>query len=265
MNKFFKVLTTAFMAFSLSGCMSTLYSKSATNNFNDTSKTVTVETIDNLVDNVSLMTNKTNALTGTYQLTTNTETYKIEFNAITPQKRIDWNLYAKASVKGKVVSVYLKEGKLYVIYPNNGANVILKDSMTNVIKEAETTLRNLKAQYNEENLENLLIGDKLEGFDFEMMKEKATYEVKTDKYVITLENAGLVWEYDVDPSTYLIKETRCKGEGFNSVLKFSYPKELTITYPMGLDFLTMNIEDVKKVLEVDSFSELLKPNVDVVE
>ena len=152
-----------------------------------------------------------------------------------------------------------------LVNPNNGANVILKDSMTNVIGETKTTLENLNAQYNEENLENLLTGDKFEGFDFEMMKNQGTYVTKDSVYTITLENNGLTWEYDIDKNNYLIVETRCQGDGFNSVLKLNYPKQLSITYPMGLDFLTMNIEDVKDILKVDSFSELLEPNVDVVE
>ncbi|MBR3891646.1 MAG: hypothetical protein IKJ30_06230 [Bacilli bacterium] len=265
MNKILKGVMTALMTFSLTGCFSTIYTKEASNDFSDTSKCVEVTNVDTLVDNTKNMMNKTNALTGTYTLTTNKQIYNLEFNAITNEKRIDWNLYAKTTIQDKAISVYLKEQKLYIIYPNNGANVILKDTMVNVVKEAKTTLQNLKAQYNEENLENLLMGNKLEGFDFQMMKDKGSYVLNGDIYTLTLENNGLVWEYDIDKNTYLIEETRCTGEGFNSVLKFNFPKKISITYPMGLDFLTMNIEDVKEILEVTSFSELLEPNVDVEE
>ena len=265
MNKFFKFISTMCLTLSLTGCMSTLYTKSALNDFSDKSKCSAVEDIEDLTSNSKNMMYKTRALTGTYTLDNGKQIYDLEFNVITNEKRIDWNLYAKTVIQDKTISVYLKEQKLYVIYPNNGANVILKDSMANVIDETKTTLENLNAQYNEENLENLLTGNKFEGFDFEMMKNHGSYVVKDSVYTITLVNNGLTWEYDIDKDSYLITETRCQGEGFNSVLKLNYPKELSITYPMGLDFLTMNIEDVKDILKVDSFSELLEPNVDVVE
>ena len=137
--------------------------------------------------------------------------------------------------------------------------------MKNVLEEAETTLENLNAQYNKDKLEQYLTGDKLEGFDFNNMKEKGSYTLNEGVYTISLEHNNLSWEYDIDSSTYLIVETRCSADTFSSVLKFNYPKELTITYPMGLDFLTMNIEDVKEILKVESFSELLQPDIDVVE
>ena len=253
------------MTLSLTGCMSSLYTRTASNDFSDTSKCNQVTDINTLVDNVELMMDKTNALTGTYKLDNGKQVYNIEFNAITNKKRIDWDLYAKAKLKDKEVTVYLKNQKLYVIYPNNGANVILKDSMENVVKEASTTLENLDAQYNKEKLESYLTGDKFEGFDFGMMREKGSYVLKDNVYTITLEHNGLTWEYDISTTSYLIKETRCSADYFDSVLKFSYPKELSITYPMGLDFLTMNIEDVKDILNVNSFSELLQPDIDVVE
>lgn len=265
MNKICKAFLTVCMSFSLTGCFSALYTKTAANDFSDKSACVEVNDIDNLVDNVENMMYKTNALTGTYRLYTSKQNYSLEFNAITNEKRVDWYLYAKTTMQGKQVSVYLKDQKMYVIYPNNGANVILKDSMENIVKEAKTTLENLNAQYNKEKLENYLLGGKLEGFDFDMMKDIGTFEKKADKYTITLTHNNLTWEYDVTLDTFLIVETRCSGEGFNSVLNFNYPKEISITYPMGLDFLTMNIEDVKEILKIDSFSELLQPNVDVVE
>ena len=69
-----------------------------------------------MIDNRKKMMNKTKALTGTYTLTTNKQIYNLEFNAITNEKRIDWNLYAKTTIQDKAISVYLKEQKLYIIY-----------------------------------------------------------------------------------------------------------------------------------------------------
>jgi len=265
MNKIFKAISTIFMGVALSGCTSSLYTRNAVNDFSDMSGVKSVTDIDSLTDNVMLMMNKTNALTGTYTLDTGEQLYEIEFNAITNSKRINWDLYAKAKVDDTNISIYLKNQKLYMIYPNNGANVILKDSMQNVVDEAEVTLENLNAQYNKDKLEQYLTGDKLEGFDFNNMKEKGSYVLNDGIYTISLEHNNLFWEYDIDASTYLIVETRCSADTFDSVLKFNFPRELTITYPMGLDFLTMNIEDVKEVLKIDSFSELLQPDVDIVE
>lgn len=265
MNKFLKMTMTLLMTLSLAGCMSATYTRSAENDFSDTASCVEVNELEDLVNNTHTMMYKTKGITGTYQLHTTKQDYELEFSAVTTDKRLNWSLYAKTVIDDKTINVYLKEQKMYVIYPNNGANVILKDSMSNVVSEAKSTLENLNAQYNQDNLENLLTGDKFEGFDFEMMKEKGSYTLSDGTYTLTLENNGLVWEYDINAQTYLIEETRCTGEGFNSVLKISYPKKISITYPMGLDFLTMNIEDVKSILEIDSFSDLLQSNIDIEE
>jgi hypothetical protein len=201
------------------------------------------------------------AISGTYELINTKQTFNITFDAIVKDKRADWDLYAKTSFDDKEVTIYFKDNKFYVIYPNNGANVIIKDTISNLVIEADDTLDKLNATYNEDNLENLISGDKLAGFNFIGMKESATY-VKNDNntYTISYTENDLNWEYDIS-SNYLIVETRCNAINFNSTLVFTYPETVSITYPMGLDFLTVNIKDVKNVLEITSFAELIDPSL----
>lgn len=257
MKKIAKVLSCLAMIFALTGCFSDIYTRTNTNNFTECSECVNPTNITTLVSNVETMMRKVGAINGSYELTNTKDTYKIEFETIVKDKRVDWDLYAKTMYKNKEILIYFKDQKFYIIYPNNGANVIIKDDIVDLVEEAEDTLKKLNATYNEENLEDMLVGDKLTGFNFEGMKESATYVVNSNgTYTITYVENSLEWQYDIS-SNYLITETRCSANNFNSTLIFNYPSELSITYPMGLDFLTVDIEDVKKLLEIDSFAELI--------
>ncbi len=256
MKKVIRILTCLVMCFSFSGCFSKVFNRSASNNL-DSTGLAAVGDINSLVSNVETMMKKVNAVSGTYTLTNTKGTYVIEYNALTKDKKIDWDLSAKAKLNDKNVDIYAKNQKLYIIYPHNGANVILKDDIKNVVVEAKDTLERLNATYDRENFSSIVMENKLEGFNFENLKEKATYVKNADNtYTLTFTEDELVWEYDVS-SNYLITEMRCVAANFNSKLVVNYPKELTINYPKGLDFLTLDIDDTKDVLEVESFAELI--------
>ena len=258
MKKAMKVLICLLMCFSFTGCFSSLYTRSANNDLDEVCKECkNVTNIEILVDNVENSMRQVNAIRGNYQLNNTKGTYDITFDIIAKEKRIDWDLYAKVNYDDKDITLYFKNQKFYIIYPNNGANVIIKDSIKNLFIEAEDSLEKLNATYNKDNLNNLMMGDKLEGFNFQGMKETATYtKNKNDTYTITYKENGLEWQYDISEN-YLIVETRCKAENFDSTLTFDYPNNLSIVYPMALDFLTIDIDEVKDLLDVDSFAEII--------
>lgn len=261
MKKIGKISGLLLICLLFTGCFSSVFTRKATNPIEVCKDCVEPENIEELIDNIEFAMNKINAIKGTYELTNTVNTYNIEFDLLTKGKRENWDVYAKSYYNDKAITIYFKDAKFYVIYPNNGANVILKDSLKSLVKETQTTLEKLNATYNKENLENLITGDKMAGFNFEGMKESATYSSNEDgTYAITYNENGLVWEYVIDVN-YLIRETRCVGATFHSILKFEYPKTLDITYPMGLDFLTLDIDEVKDILKVDSFAQVLDENL----
>lgn len=256
MKKVVKVLCCVALCFSFCGCFTKLYTRDIVNGIEcENCKSVT--DIASLTYNVENVMNSVDAVKIDYTLTNTKKTFNIYFEAITKEKRIDWDLYAKTNIDGKDILFYFKDTKFYFIYPNNGANVILKDDITTLVAEAELTLDELNATYNKNNLENMFTGDKLSGFDFEAIREKGTYVTNKDgTYTINFVGEdGLKWQIDIS-SDYLVSEIRCKAINFNSTMTFDYPDNLSITYPMGLDFLTLDIKEAKDVLKVDSFAEV---------
>jgi len=259
MKKVVKLLVCLVICFSVSGCFSfsNVYTRNSTNELGACKDCVSVISIEGLVDNVEKTMKKVNAVSGNYELINTKQTFNVSFDAITKNKRIDWDLYAKTVSDNKEISIYFKDKNFYIIYPNNGANVILKDKVTNLVTEFKSSLDALNATYNKENFENMLTGDKLEGFDFVGMRQNATYVVNEDgSYIIKYNENDLEWELDIS-NQYLITQIRCKAINFNSTLNITYPKTLSITYPMGLDFLTLDIDEVKELLEVDSFAQII--------
>ena len=262
MKKVAKILTISSLAlatcFSSTGCFANVYSRKGDNKIEQTcSDCKPVTDIVSLSDNVEKTMKKVGAIRGTYKITNTKDTYNISFDMVLKDKRENWDLYAKTNFKDKDITIYFKDKKFYLIYPNNGANLIMKDSILNLVEETEKTLDKLNATYTKESLKDMMMGDKLEGFDFEDIKSTGSYVVNSDgTYTITLVKDSLTWEYDIS-SNFLIKETRCSAENFNSVLKFEYPESLSITYPMGLDFLTVDIEDVKEILEIETLAEII--------
>lgn len=261
MKKITKILICLLMCLLLTGCFSKVYTRTSENDLDVCNNCNEVNDIDTLVDNIQIMNEKVNAINGTYLLTNTKDTYKISFDIITKDKRLNWDLKAETTLDDKEIKLFLKDGKFYVVYPYNGANIILKDTMENLVIELEVALKELNASYKEDNLENLVLGDKFAGFDFEKMKENASYIKNQDgSYTITLVDDSLTWIYEIS-SNYLITTTKCNADNFESVLTFSYPKNNSITYPNGLDFFTVNIENVKKILEIDNFAQLIDPSL----
>lgn len=262
MKKIVKLLTLGIIGvttcFSFTGCFSTLYTREGKNTISETcNDCVSVSDIKTLTYNVENTMKKVGAVKGVYNLTNTKDTYEVTFDMIIKEKRQDWDLYAITYYKEKDITIYFKDKKFYIIYPNNGANLIMKDSLENLVDEAEKSLDELNATYDKENLSDMMLGNKLEGFEFELIREKGTYVDNGDgTYILKFEKNGLNWEYDI-ASNYLIKEVRCQAINFNSKMELEYPENISITYPMGLDFLTVDIEEVKEILEIDTFAEIL--------
>lgn len=258
MNKIVKILSCIAMCFSFTGCFSTLYTRNATNTIDTScSGCKEVTNIESLVDNVEYTMNQVDAVRGSYNLVNTKQTFEVNFDIITNDKRVNWDAYATTKIDEKEIVVYLKDSKFYIIYPNNGANVIIKDDIADIVSETEDTLDKLNATYQKDNLKNMMTGNKLEGFIFDEYKEKGTYKVNDNgTYTMFYEDSDLSWEFDIS-SSYLIEEVRCSAINFNSTLELTYPKDISINYPMGLDFLTVDIGDVKKMLEINSFAELI--------
>lgn len=262
MKKIAKFLTLGIIGvatcFSFTGCFSTLYTREGKNTIKEScDDCVAVTDIESLVDNVENTMKKVGAIKGDYSITNTKDTYEVNFDVVIKEKRENWDLYAITYYKEKDITIYFKDKKFYIIYPNNGANLIMKDSLENLVIETEKSLDELNATYDKENLSDMMLGDKLEGFEFDLIKEKGSYVDNGDgTYLLKFEKNGLSWEYDV-ASNYLIKEMRCKADNFNSRMKIEYPKNLTITYPMGLDLLTVDIEEVKEILEIKTFAEII--------
>lgn len=262
MKKITKILTCITMCFSFSGCFSSVYSRNATNKIESVcSDCKTVDSTESLVSNVEKVMRKVNAVKGTYNLTNTKTSYLITFDMITKEQKLNWDMVAKGKYDDKEISLYLKDSKFYVVYPNNGANVILKDDLTNMVIEIESTLDALNATYDKENLNDIITGDKLAGLNLEKLKEEASYVLNSDKtYTVTYSDGTVTWEYKIS-SNYLIKEIKASADNFTSVLTFEYPKTVNIEYPNGLDFLTLDIEDAKRLLEVDNFAYLIDPDL----
>ena len=257
MKRIGKLFVCLLMCMLFTGCFSNVFIRSSTNSLTVCEECSQPTNIDELIDNIKSMMKKIKGISGSYEITNTKNTYQITFDVITKDKRIDWELYSRTIYDDKAVMIYFKDSKFYVIYQNNGANVIMKDSIVNLVEEVQDTLDKLNATYNKDNLENLVTGDKLEGFNFEGMKENATYVENQDgTYTITYLENGLTWEYDISEN-YLITKTRCSAINFNSTLVFNYPDSIEITYPMGLDFLTLDIGEVKDILKIESFAELI--------
>lgn len=262
MNKFVKTLVCMGMSLSLMGCsINNIYSRSATNQIESVCSSCNqVDDISSLVGNVEKVMSTVQALKGSYKLVNTKETFEFTFDIITKDKKVNWELSADGKYGDNKVQFYARDKKFYIVYPYNGANVILKDDIQDMVKEIEDTLDDLNATYDKENLADNITGDKLAGFDFQGMKEKGSYVLNNGIYTISYVSDGVNWEIDVS-SNFLIKEIRANADNFTSRASLEYPKNLTITYPNGLDFITLDIEDAKNLLEIDSFSELVNPNL----
>ena len=258
MKKSLKVISCLVLCFSLTGCMSNAYKRSAENNIASVCTSCkNVETIDDLVDNVVLQMNTVNAIKGTYSLTNTKNTYSASFEMITKENRAEWDVYAKANMNDKDVTIYAKNGKLYITYPKNGANLVIKDTYENFLTEMLDSMDKLKATYDKEDFKKLFTGKKLDGLKFDYIRENGSYvKLPDNSYKVTFIENDLEKEYLVT-SNFLLKEYKCTGANFSYTIAVEYPSEVTINYPMGLDFLTNNISSVKKVLDVDSFAELI--------
>lgn len=261
MKKIIKMLACLAICLSFTGCFSKVYTRTGSNQLDNCQTCKEVEDITNLVDNIMIMNKSVNSVNGNYTLVNSKDTYNLSFVAITKEKRAEWDLSAKTVIDNKEIKIYAKDGKFYVVYPNNGANIILKDTMENLLKEAKETLEILEAKYNKENLENLILGDKFAGINFEEIKKSGEYVKNNDgTYTITYIENGATWTYQVS-SNYLIEVIKCSDVSFNSTLNLEYPKETSIVYPNGLDFFTVNIQNVKKLLEVESFAQVIDPSL----
>lgn len=255
MKKFIKVMICLLMCFSFGGCFNKMY-KRTTKNTIECQDCMVVNNMETLMDNVEKTMDSVDGVKLDYTLVNTKETFKASFDMITTGERRNWDVFSKIHFGDTDMNAYLKDGKLYVIYPHNGANVVLKDDLKAFVNETQDSLDLLNANYDKDNLEEFMLGDKLAGFYFDNLKEKGTYIKNSDgSYLITYKENDLVWEMDVS-SKYLFKEVRCSAENFVSVLKFEYPSEVSIEYPMGLDFLTLNIEEAKEVLKVDNFAQI---------
>lgn len=220
-----------------------------------------VEDIGDLVENLENNMNKIGAMSGKYFLTNTQNSYEINFEFIVKDKRIDWDMQTGFYFDDKQITMYLKDQNIYVVYPNNGANIVVKDQLVDVVDEFEAALDELNASYDKENFPEIMTGDKLAGFNFETLKTIGEYVVNEDgTYTVSYVENDKKWEYDIS-SNFMFSEIRCEAINFTSKLVLEYPEKLEITYPMGLDFLTVDIEDVKKILEVDSLAELVDPNI----
>lgn len=258
MKKVTKILACLAMCFSFTGCFASIYTRKGGNDIESVcSNCLNVDNIKSLSTNVQNVMRKVNALEGSYTLTNTKDTYNLTFDILVKEKREDWDLYAQTYFKEKNITVYLKDEKFYVIYPNNGANIIMKDTLDNVSEEIRKTLDKLNASYDRENLEDILTGDRLEGFDFETIEKNGTYVKHQDgTYTITFNKEDTEWQYDI-ASNYLITQVRGKADNYTSSLSFTYPENLSITYPMGLDFLTVNVEEIKEILDVETLAEII--------
>ena len=262
MKKSIKILTCLAMCFSFSGCFSSVYQRKATNNIETVcSSCKRVNDIESLVENVEKVMNNVSGISGTYDLANTKSTFHFDFDIVTKDKKIDWDLAARGRQDDTEISLYLKDKKFYAVYPNNGANIILKDDLTKMVKEIEKTFDALNATYDRDNFKATVIGDKLEGFGLEELKKKGTYQVNSDgSYTISYDNGDVLWKYEITKN-FLIEKVTSSAENFDSTLFIEYPKEVTIQYPNGLDFLTLNIEDVKKLLEVDNLAHIVDPDL----
>ena len=261
MKKIFKAITCAAMCLSLSGCLSEVYHRSAENNIEEVcSDCAVVANTETLVSNVEKVMRRVGGIRADYTLTNTKSTYNLAFDLILKDEKINWEGAAVANYGDIEVSLYMKDKKLYVVYPHNGANVILKDEMVKTVEELDLTLDTLNVQYDKELLEEIVIGDKFAGFGFDRLSQGATYvENENNTYTIFYRSGGIDWEYDIS-SNFLITEIRSSANNFTSKLVVEYPEKLTIEYPNGLDVLTLNIEDAKRLLEIDNFANLLDPD-----
>lgn len=255
MKKIIKISLCLLMMLTLGGCFNKMYKRTAQNDIVcQGCKQVT--DINSLLDNVEKTMNSVDGAKLDYTLTNTKKTFKTSVYLISNGNRENWDVSASVTFDDTYMNVYLKDGKIYIVYPHNGANIVLKDKLENVVDETRVTLDSLNASYDSENLDEFLLGDKLAGFEFDKIKENATYLKNSDgSYRVEFSLDGLNWEMDITKD-YLFKEIRCNAENFESVLTFEYPNEVTIDYPMGLDFITLNIEETKEVLKVDSFAEV---------
>ena len=229
MKKLFKVLGCLVLCLIFGGCFNKMYTRTATNEI--TCKNCTqVTNVVSLLDNVEKTMNNVSGISFEYVLTNTKKTFTFNADMITNGKRVNWDF--KGSVKYDDISLdmYLKDKKLYVVYPHNGANIVMKDSMENFVIEAKESLELLNATYDKENFEEFMLGDKLSGLHFDILKEKATYVKNGDgSYLLRYNEEDVSWEMDITPN-YLIKEIRNSASNFNSRMVFSYPKELKIEY-----------------------------------
>ena len=262
MHKLFKTLMCVGMSLALMGCsINNIYSRSATNQIESVcSNCKQVTNVSSLMENVEQVMGKVQAIKGNYELINTKETFEFSYSVITKDKKVNWELSADLKYGDTMIQFYARDKKFYVVYPYNGANVILKDDIQDMVVELEDTLDNLNATYDKDNLSEVVTGDKLAGLDFTLIKENGSYEFENGVYVITYVSNGVVWELDIS-SNFLIKEIRSSASNFTSKAKFEYPETLTITYPNGLDFITLDIADAKNLLEIESFAQLIDPNL----
>jgi hypothetical protein len=203
MKKITKVFSLGILAlvtcFASTGCFASLYTRKGENKIEQAcTDCKPVTDIFSLVENIEIMMKKVGVIKGNYKLTNTKGTYDISFEAVLANKRENWDVHAKTTYNDKNIEFYTKNKKFYLIYPNNGANLIMKDSLDNLVVETKSTLDNLNVTYDKENLKDLIMGDKLEGFDFEIIKTNASFVQNEDStYSIRYLKDSLVCEYVV--------------------------------------------------------------------
>ena len=133
------------MSLSLMGCaVNNIYSRNATNQIESVcSNCKQVDGVLPLIENVEKVMNTVQAVKGNYELVNTKETFEFAFDIITKDKKLNWELFADGKYGDQKLQFYARDKKFYIVYPYNGANVILKDDLQDMIVEIEDTLDEL--------------------------------------------------------------------------------------------------------------------------
>lgn len=153
-------------------------------------------------------------------------------------------------IKYKNNNLYIKEGNVYISYYYNNTNVIVKDELGAFIDEAIIALNSKGITINKEDIEKIIKDKTIEDIDYNFISEKI--EKVDSNFLIKYKGNKMVFD-----NNYLVKELFLVKDNVELSLEFEYGK-VKIDMPMGYDLFTLELQDIKALMRVDSMSELIK-------
>lgn len=153
-------------------------------------------------------------------------------------------------IKYKDNNLYIKDGNVYISYYYNNTNVIVKDELEVFIDEGIIALKSKGIAVDKEDIEKIIKDKTIEDINYNFISGKM--EKVDSNFVLKYEENKMIID-----NNYLVKELFLVKDNVELSLEFEYGK-VDIDMPLGYDLFTINLEEIKELMRVNSMVELIK-------